>query len=175
MTRRPEPLTRAAQAAPAPPIPLRPRTAPPEREDPDDEVAAPRERPIPAAIQDLFAPQPTPTAALPPPEPMLETLTRFVVEIIAGARDLDQVARWVTDEVYRTLLKRVVLGARARQARGERSIRPVLRLGRTLITEPADGVVEAVTIVHGRGRSRAVAIRLEGIDRRWRATAIAVL
>jgi hypothetical protein len=48
-------------------------------------------------------------------------------------------------------------------------------LGRTIITEPADGVVEAVVIVHGRARSRSIAVRLEGIDRRWRATAIHVL
>jgi hypothetical protein len=36
-------------------------------------------------------------------------------------------------------------------------------------------VVEAVVVVHNRARSRAVAIRLEGLDRRWRATAISVL
>ena len=115
------------------------------------------------------------TKALPAPRPILETLTRNVVEILAGARDLDQVARWVSDDVYKTLLKRTILNARARQARGDRVSRPAITLGTTLVSEPSDGVVEAVTIVHGRGRSRAVAIRLEGIDRRWRATAIAVL
>ncbi|PZR01897.1 MAG: hypothetical protein DI536_37420, partial [Archangium gephyra] len=73
------------------------------------------------------------------------------------------------------LLKRSALNARARQARGERVSRPAITLGTTCVTEPADGIVEAVTIVHGRGRSGAVAIRLEGLDRRWRATAIAVL
>jgi hypothetical protein len=36
-------------------------------------------------------------------------------------------------------------------------------------------VVEAVVIVCGRARTRAVAIRLEGLDSRWRATAINVL
>jgi hypothetical protein len=43
------------------------------------------------------------------------------------------------------------------------------------VCEPRDGVVEAVVIVRGRARARAVAIRLEGLDRRWRATAIHVL
>ena len=37
---------------------------------------------------------------------------------LAGARDLEQLARWVTDEVYRNLSKRVVLAARARRAKG---------------------------------------------------------
>ena len=41
--------------------------------------------------------------------------------------------------------------------------------------DPRDGVVEAVVIVTGRARTRAVAIRLEGLDERWRATAINVL
>lgn len=151
-------------APPAPtPLPRRPGT-----------LDAPA-RPVPATVQDLFGHEASSTATLPSPNGMLEGLTRSVVEILAGARDLDQISRWVSDDVYRNLLKRTVLSARARQARGERVSRPTITLGRTLITEPADGVIEAVTIVHGRGRSRAVAIRLEGVDRRWRATAIAVL
>jgi hypothetical protein len=40
---------------------------------------------------------------------------------------------------------------------------------------PADGVVESVVIVAGPARTRAVAIRLEGMDRRWRATSLALL
>ena len=139
------------------------------------EPGAPALRPLPAAIEELFDHEPSPTASLPSPMGVLESLTRLVVEILAGARDLDQIARWVSDDVYRTLLKRTVLSTRARQARGERVSRPAITLGTTRVTEPADGIIEAVTIVHGRGRSRAVAIRLEGLDRRWRATAIAVL
>ena len=159
-----------------PPAPLQTQIGPepirlPRRTAPTDDAA----RPVPATVQDLFAHELSSTAALPSPAGMLETLTRNVVEILAGARDLDQIARWVSDDVYRTLLKRTVLSARARQARGERVSRPSITLGHTRVSEPADGIIEAVTIVHGRGRSRAVAIRLEGVDRRWRATAIAVL
>lgn len=162
MTRR---ATAAAEAAEAPPpIRLQPRPSP-----------ASASRPMPNAVIDLFGYEATPTSSLPPPRPVIESLTRNVVEILAGARDLDQIARWVSDDVYRTLLKRTILSARARQARGERPGRPAISLGSILLTEPADGVVEAVAVVHGRGRSRAVAIRLEGIDRRWRATAIGVL
>jgi hypothetical protein len=35
--------------------------------------------------------------------------------------------------------------------------------------------VEAVVIVAGPARTRAIAIRLEGMDRRWRATSLALL
>jgi hypothetical protein len=124
---------------------------------------------------EFFGLQPTPTAELPDPRPLIENLTRCVIEILAGARDLEQISRWVTDDVQRHLLKRVVLSSRARQAKGQRAQRPVFTLGSTLICEPADGVVEAVVIVRGRARTRAVAIRLEGLDRRWRASAINVL
>ncbi len=48
-------------------------------------------------------------------------------------------------------------------------------VGEPRISEPRDGVIEAVTIVTSRARARAVAIRLEGLDRRWRASAISVL
>jgi hypothetical protein len=70
---------------------------------------------------------------------------------------------------------RVALAARARQAKGVAVRRPQVTVGEPRITHPADGVVEAVVIVHQRGRSRAVAIRLEGLDGRWRASAVNVL
>jgi hypothetical protein len=50
-----------------------------------------------------------------------------------------------------------------------------MAIGSVTITEPRDGVIEAAIIVRGRARTRAVAIRLEGLDRRWRASAINVL
>lgn len=124
---------------------------------------------------EFFGHQPATREVLPNPEPLLENLTRCVIEILAGARDLEQIARWVSDDVYRHLLKRVVLATRARQAKNQKVSRPSFTIGSTTICEPRDGVVEAVVIVRGRARSRAVAIRLEGLDRRWRATAINVL
>jgi len=124
---------------------------------------------------DFFGQQPASTRTLPDPQPLLENLTRCVIEILAGARDLEQISRWVTDDVYRILLKRVVIASRARQARGQSTVRPTFTLGTVRVAEPRDGVVEAVVIVHNRARSRAVAIRLEGLDRRWRASAISVL
>jgi hypothetical protein len=124
---------------------------------------------------EYFGPLPTSTASLPNPVPLMENLARCVLEVLAGARELDQLSRWVADDVYRHLLKRVVLSARARQARGTPAGRPSFRIGNTITCEPADGVVEGVVIVHGKARTRAVAIRLEGLDNRWRASAINVL
>jgi hypothetical protein len=127
------------------------------------------------APDDFFDQQPTSTSALPDPRPLIENLTRCVIEILAGARELDQIARWLTDDVYRHLLKRVVLSSRARQAKGAAALRPTFTIGSVIICEPRDGIVEAAVVVRGRARVRAVALRLEGLDKRWRATAIHVL
>lgn len=124
---------------------------------------------------EFFGQQPTSTTSLPDPAPLIENLTRCVIEILAGARELEQISRWVTDDVYRHLLKRVVLSARARQAKGLAATRPTFTIGSISRCEPRDGVVEAVVIVRGRARTRAVALRLEGLDQRWRATAVNVL
>jgi hypothetical protein len=77
--------------------------------------------------------------------------------------------------VYRHLLKHTVLSARARRAKGQPITRPSFTMGSIRLCEPRDGAVEAVVIVRGRARTRAVAVRLEGLDKRWRATAINVL
>ena len=124
---------------------------------------------------DFFGEQPSSRSALPDPEPLLINLTRCVIEVLAGARELDQLARWVSDDVYRHLLKRVVLSARARAVKGQRAQRPAITIGRVTINEPRDGIIEAVVIVHSKVRVRAVAVRLEGLDNRWRASAINVL
>lgn len=124
---------------------------------------------------DEFARQRSGRAELVDPEPLLRNLTHCVIEVLAGARDLEQLARWVTDDVYRNLSKRVVLAARARRAKGLVPQRPAFSVGRVHLDEPADGIVEAVVMVHQRARSRAVAIRLEGLDQRWRASVISVL
>ncbi|MDJ0323872.1 Rv3235 family protein [Cryobacterium sp. PH31-AA6] len=125
--------------------------------------------------EDFFGHQPASREQLPDPEPLLVNLTRCVIEVLAGARELDQLARWVSDDVYRHLLKRVVLSSRARAIKGLQAQRPAISIGRVTITEPRDGVIEAVVIVHSRVRVRAVALRLEGMDHRWRASAINVL
>ena len=127
------------------------------------------------ASDDYFGHQPTHTSALPDPQPMVENLARSVMEILAGCRDLEQISRWVTDDVYRNLLQRVHISRRARAVKKQAVALPAFGLGRTIISHPVDGVVESVIIVHGKARTRSIAIRLEGWDGRWRATAIHVL
>jgi hypothetical protein len=126
-------------------------------------------------LSEFFAPQRTPQAALPEPEPFLRNLTRGVLEVLAGVREVDQLARWLTEDPYRKLVTRANLATRARSARGMPAKRPVHTILSARHSSPVDGVVEAVVIVQGPARTRAVALRLEGMDGRWRATSLALL
>lgn len=116
-----------------------------------------------------------PTGDEPSPGTLCSNLARSVVEILAGARPLDQIGRWVSDSVYVHLLRRTMLTVQARTTAAENPLRPRMTIGDPVLAFPVDGVVEAVVMVHQPARSRAVAIRLERHRARWRATAINVL
>ncbi|MFT4214776.1 MAG: Rv3235 family protein [Microbacterium sp.] len=126
-------------------------------------------------VAEYFAPQRTSTQALPHPEPLMKNLTLGVLEVLAGVREVDQLARWLGEDAFRALVTRANLSARARSARGVLPTRPAYRILSTRWSTPADGVVEGVVIASGPARTRAVAIRLEGWDGRWRATSLGLL
>lgn len=126
-------------------------------------------------LHEYFAPQPTPTVELPDPAPLLRSLTQGALEVLAGVREVDQLARWFSEDAFRSLVVRANLSARARSARGVAPARPTFEILSMRVCEPVDGVIEAAVVVAGPGRTRAVAIRLEGLDRRWRASSLAIL
>lgn len=113
--------------------------------------------------------------ALPDPRETARALALCVVEILSGAREVDSIARWVTEDVHRHLQQRAAIAARNRSATRRPLRRPALRAGSVVACAPADGVVEATVVVHARSHARAVAIRLEVRNARWRATAVGVL
>ncbi|TWX40311.1 3-hydroxyacyl-CoA dehydrogenase [Frigoribacterium sp. ACAM 257] len=154
---------------------------PDEPAEPDglDEPGRRPRRPHRAA--ELFLVEPLPPERPVPAEPELdpgvaaEGLARSVLEVLAGARDLQQLTRWVSSDVHAVLRTRVRLAARARSVLADRPVRPVLRIGTVKVARPVPGVVETVVVVHGRGRARAVAIRLEIVGERWQASALHIL
>ncbi|WP_161968888.1 Rv3235 family protein [Curtobacterium oceanosedimentum] len=119
---------------------------------------------------DGAAPAPVPDAA-----DTARALGLCVVEVLTGGREVDSIARWITEDVQRHLLHRAAVAARARSVgRGSRA-RPLVQVGSVRICEPAPGVAEAAVVVHTRSHARAVALRLELRQGRWRATAVGVL
>jgi hypothetical protein len=127
------------------------------------------------STDEYFDRQLTPRSELPDPSMLVENLATGVVEVLGGVRDLEQLGRWLSEGVYRHLLRRSIIAARGRAVRGQPGTRPVAGVAAKRITFPASNVVEATVLLHGAARTRAVAIRLEGMDSRWRATALAVL
>ena len=63
---------------------------------------------------EFFDAQPTPRAELPDPVQVIERLALLACEILAGTRNLDQIGRWVTDDVYRQIAERAVDARRRR-------------------------------------------------------------
>lgn len=123
----------------------------------------------------FFAPQRTSTERLPSAEVFLRNVVRGVLEVFAGVREAEQLARWTTEEVYRAVVVRAGLAARARSARRMPAPRDVHDIRSVHLFSPADGVVEATVIASARTRTRAIAVRIEGWDGRWRVTALALL
>lgn len=129
----------------------------------------------PIESDEYFGVQFTSTAALGDPLPVLRFLAQAVIETMAGIRDVEQCARWLSDSVYLQLKKRSMEANRSRASLKTNQLRPNLVVGKTTSFSPRDGVIEGVVVVHNLGRARAVAIRLEGYNGRWRAKSIAVL
>ncbi len=112
----------------------------------------------------------TARADLPDPRQWAARLAQGVLEVAAGARPSSQLWRWTTQEVLDDVRQRsrpaTLLDSQRRRAQVPAMVRSVH------VCEPADGVAEATAIVAGRLRTRALALRLEGLNGRWLCTAL---
>jgi hypothetical protein len=128
-------------------------------------------------VVDVFDPQPTPMEVLPDPATIVPRFAQAIVDVLSGQRSLSQLNAWVTPEVLEQLgpIAERAMAQRSKVVAAGPSNRHPGRLPRvvsTRITTPARGVVEASAVVSGSPRSRAVAMRFEGLDGRWRCTAL---
>lgn len=100
--------------------------------------------------------------------------SRFVqatVEVLSGHRPVAQLVGWTAPTVFRDLERRARATARAvPRGAAHAALRP--RVGSVHVCRLGPDVAEVcVRVRHGR-RSRAVAMRLEATQGRWRCTAI---
>lgn len=122
---------------------------------------------------EYFAPQPTPTIELPDPVPLLRSLTHGVLEVLAGVREIDQLARWFSEEAFRSLVTRSNLSARARSARGVPPARPTFEIRALRVTEPSTVSSKPwwwsrVPVEPGRSRCAWKGRIVAGARLRWR-------
>ncbi|MEY4499316.1 MAG: hypothetical protein RL319_304 [Actinomycetota bacterium] len=124
---------------------------------------------------DFFGEQYNKTEDLEDPNPLLKMLAPAVVEVIAGVRNISQLAAVLSDDVYQRLRDRAIAVSQNRVRDGLPPKAPMLSVGALQRKDPKDGVIESVVLVQSPTRTRAVTIRLEGINHRWRATAVSVI
>lgn len=128
----------------------------------------PRPRAAQAARQwDEFGPVLCGRTDLPPASETARRLVTTALEALTGRRPLPQLQPLTTAGVYAAL----TAGRRPRWCAEGNA--PVI-IGRLRVCEPVDGVAEISAVAHRNGRAHAVAARLEGIDGRWRCTALQI-
>lgn len=104
----------------------------------------------------------TPSAALPSAQQTGRLLARTLIETMAGYRSAGQLATVCSPEVHGALRGRIRFGGAA----------PTLKSVR--VSEPADGVAEVCAVYRSGNHCHALAFRLQGVDGRWRITALQV-
>lgn len=173
--RPPEPVTALRLvAAPlsAPPFDDELRAAPPLRLVPTLGHQQDADAQVPPVVVDhaaaWLAATRTPTELLPAAGVFARTLVQAVLEVLAGVRPVKQLQRDLTPELYATL--QVTLTSRP----PDDGRRPGSHAVRSLhLQQRPEGIVEACATVVRGARSGALALRLEGLDGRWRCTALA--
>lgn len=105
---------------------------------------------------------------LPEPRRWTAMIAQALVEILAGRRPPAQVVRWVEPEIYDRIRRSV-----ARRPTGQPGT-PV-RVRRVHVSTDIEGTVDAVAVVDDGTRCRAMALRLEALERRWVCTALDVV
>jgi hypothetical protein len=107
----------------------------------------------------------------PPAAAWTRQFVQTALEAAAGRRPVSQLLRWSSEDVYSLLARRASLAARLDRAGGTTGRCTV----RSVHLRPLHaGVIEACAVVADRGRFRAVALRLEDADGRWRVTALEI-
>lgn len=122
----------------------------------------------PSAPAEPFEDQPIEDDELPEPALMARRLVIGVVEIATGRRSPAQLRHHTSPTVQAGLVRdagRITrLGTRHRPA----------ALHSLHVTEPADGVAEVAAVLRIENRFRALALRLEGLDGRWRCVRLQI-
>ena len=128
----------------------------------------PRPRSLLAPVPDGdFGPVRSARADLPAAAATGRVLLTTTLEALTGRRPLTQLLPLTSTGVY------AALTSGRRPGWCDEGNAPVI-VGRVQVCEPVDGVAEVSAVAHRAGRAHAVAARLEGIDGRWRCTALQI-
>ncbi|MDQ1697215.1 MAG: hypothetical protein QOJ03_2568 [Frankiaceae bacterium] len=108
--------------------------------------------------------------ALPDPRPWAYRLSQALVEVLAGVRSAAQLSRYATLEILQDLERATGrLGTRVGNLPARRPTVTSVH-----VCQPNSRVAEACAVIDTGGRRRALALRLEGSNGRWRCTALQI-
>ena len=110
-----------------------------------------------------FAPQPSSAAELPDIHQLTLQFVHNVVEIWAGRRPAHQLQGMCHYKVFADLQRK------------SGKFSEVGRVRKSRITQPLDGISESTITVRYGDRLRVIAIRFEGLDKRWLCTHLSIL
>lgn len=110
-----------------------------------------------------FAPQPTSSEDLPELHMWALKFATSVLEILAAKRQPAQLARWCHHTIYSQLITKVG------------TLNEIGRIRKLHTCQPLDGIGEIALTVRFGDRIRSLAIRFEGVDRRWLCTSLTLL
>jgi hypothetical protein len=116
---------------------------------------------------DDFGPSWSVRAELPEAGAAGRRVITYALEALAGRRPLGQLQGMTSLGVFTAL-------GRGRRPRWCAEGTGPLLVGHVRVCEPVDGVAEISAVARRGGRAHAVAARLEGIDGRWRCTALQI-
>lgn len=103
----------------------------------------------------------TATAQLPDVMRAAQVFATALVEVLGGRRPVGQLRIHAAPTVFAGLVNRTTRG-----------LGTPIQLMSLRVCQPADGVAEVSGTVRCGPRARAIAFRLEGVDGRWRVTAL---
>ncbi|QIM18009.1 hypothetical protein G7066_03740 [Leucobacter coleopterorum] len=105
---------------------------------------------------------------------MIQKLAIYGYEALDGSRSIAQLGAWITRGVVEQLTSRRAAWTERRSLyRDNRRLVPVP--GKVHLSQLSNRVAEATVVVQTEVRSTAIAIRLEFLHQRWRATDLTVL
>jgi len=116
-----------------------------------------------------FDRRPTPVWELPDPKTATARIAQILIDVMLGQRPVSQLNS-VTNATVRANVVRAV----AALPPSTLTTRVRLQVASVRVTIPGPGIVEASAVIRGTNRSRAMALRLEGLDGRWLCTALRV-
>ncbi|WP_222861876.1 Rv3235 family protein [Arthrobacter echini] len=170
---------RALPRDPAPIIELRPRAGGAEGSAPPGENAPPEEGPVRADAALLRTEHGADPEAFRRVARIARSVAQGALEVLAGTRPLQQLARWLDPENYerlqlRTNLVRCITQPVPRIGAARTSTPRHVLIRSVRVCQVSGGIYEASVVAFDQKRVRAIALRIEQWRGSWRITALEI-